>query len=177
MLGYHPLQSSSRKSIFFVSVFCIKWLQKVNSARLFITSLSIITDSTNTSQSRPQYSSSSSIISQFILIIATHTADVLVSLSPFPHWVSFPWPITMTMGAGSMDTVTRQPAASAAAAAAGAAVSCQSCSGAAERAWANLPPRAACKFALWRGNVNAFIVSWIWSLLHYTQHCRCAPVI
>lgn len=47
--------------------------------------------------------------------------------APFPHWVSFPWPITMTMGASSMDTVTRQPAASAAG-----AVSCQSCSGAAE---------------------------------------------
>ena len=77
--------------------------------------------------------SSSSIISQFIPIIITHTADVLVSLCPFPHWVSFPWPITMTMGAGSMDTVTRQPAASASAA--GTAVSCQSeCySGAAEK--------------------------------------------
>lgn len=63
-------------------------------------------------------SSSSFMILQFILIIVAHTADVLVSLSPFPHWVSLPWPITMTMGAGSMDTVTRQPAASGAAAAA-----------------------------------------------------------
>lgn len=49
--------------------------------------------------------------------------------APCPPWVSFPWPITMTMGAGSMDTVTRQPAASAA----GTAVSCQRYGGAAER--------------------------------------------
>lgn len=65
----------------------------------------------------------------------------------------------MTMGAGFMDTVTRQPAASAAAAAAGTAVSCQNCSGATERVGASLPSLAACKFALRRGNVNAFIES------------------
>lgn len=62
-------------------------------------------------------------------IIAMHTADVLVSLCSFPPWVSFPWPITMTMGAGYMDTVTRQRAASAAET----AVSCQRYGGAAER--------------------------------------------
>lgn len=49
--------------------------------------------------------------------------------APFPPWVSSPWPITMTMGTSSMDTVSRQPATSAAET----AVSCQHYIGAVER--------------------------------------------
>lgn len=54
---------------------------------------------------------------------------MLVSESPLTPWASSPWPITMTMGTSSMDTVSRQPATSAA----GTAVSCQQYTGAVER--------------------------------------------
>lgn len=62
----------------------------------------------------------------------------------------------MTMGAGSMDTVTKQPAASAAA-----AVSCQIYSGATGEKCMQV-------FAAGRENVNALIVSWNPLTLHLT---------
>lgn len=43
-----------------------------------------------------------------------------------------------------------------------------------QRDWAKLRPLAACKFVLWRRNINAFIMLWIWrlSILNSTLNTR-----